>query len=807
MKKIVLLTICILACNMQMFSQKIVETNYFENHLDLGGDVVIKNSTQEVVGNKAITSFDVESPKAGDYYVSFWMLPTKLAGGNFASYAISVNGHKLTDKIIPTVGDWQTLTLSKGKAISLNKGINRISVEGVVPDVPNVEHIRLSTNLGKARISNIAYKKYKSEVEQESIRDAMKNSMILNSLNTDTLENMSLKAVAKAEAALYNFTYVSYVELHYTFYKTVSFNEGQKIFVSTNGINNFSHVLELFSATTPENYSWSSMSNGNTLASLNVTIPKTGLYYVRVRSYLNGKKGMCNVNINGENYYENVPIYSIGLRCTQGNDKIYNTFTCHNVGDPRIWIEEGSTTPGRITAFNDDYRGSGDFAWGSNSRINKKFPRTVDGVLLSTYSSYNPDGKCELYVKCQKSTVYSSFTKLKEDDAIQSAPASTQYNCISWSGGITSYWEWPLSTFSSYYSSNPLTAFDNFYASRGLTRTGATENSSVVDLWAYIGANGSRNYSHASIRNGADNNAHGYDWESKPGQLMRTFHPRYALEGTEADGYGKVVEYYVKTNKAAKIATVEEEIANGVSEIEYTDFDQNELNVISRRINAIDGTVLLKFNALYDKWKSVVENSIFSNPVQIADCKEYKELLTLCIKYKELKYAVFAKLDDKDIAAIQLVEDLTIKENNSVLQEMKDYNAQHKTRAGVKILRPVITNTISYVKRLLALDGIEKLQKSRNRVQTTGISYSNSQEFSAVPSSEGTNVTFALDSPSVVSLSLLDLTGKNICIALNEATIESGTHSYSLPASLNGVYLVRLTIDGRVNVKKITIKK
>lgn len=159
-----------------------------------------------------------------------------------------------------------------------------------------------------------------------------------------------------------------------------------------------------------------------------------------------------------------------------------------------------------------------------------QYSRPVHAVLLSTYSSYNPSAKCDLYVKCKKGYTGAGFPQLQEDDAISSSPASTTYNCISWSGGITSYWEWPAGSYSSYYSSNPLTAFDNFYASRGLTRVGATANNSVVDLWAYVN-NGKRSYKHASVRKGADDFAHGYDWESKLGSLMRIFHPREALTG------------------------------------------------------------------------------------------------------------------------------------------------------------------------------------------------------------------------------------------------------------------------------------
>ena len=136
------------------------------------------------------------------------------------------------------------------------------------------------------------------------------------------------------------------------------------------------------------------------------------MYYVRVRSYLNARSGLCSLNVNGQNYYENIPIYSIGIRCTQETDNIYNTFTCKNTGDPRLWIEEESIIPGKISAYNDDYGKKADFAWGVNSRIKKKYTRPVHAALLSAYSSYNPTGKCDLYIKCQNSTIMSYFPNL-----------------------------------------------------------------------------------------------------------------------------------------------------------------------------------------------------------------------------------------------------------------------------------------------------------------------------------------------------------------------------------------------------------
>ena len=187
MKKTIYLLVCALICSIQMFSQTIVEVDYYQNNPELGGDAVIKKSTKAVDGDNATVSFEVEVSISGAYYVNFWMFPSTLKDGSLANYAVSVNGNVLADKIVPTVGDWQDITLSTGKRISLSKGINTIAVIGKVPDVPNVEHVKLSSQLQEANIDATEYRSYKSAIEKASARNAAQNALVANALSTDTL--------------------------------------------------------------------------------------------------------------------------------------------------------------------------------------------------------------------------------------------------------------------------------------------------------------------------------------------------------------------------------------------------------------------------------------------------------------------------------------------------------------------------------------------------------------------------------------------------------------------------------------------
>lgn len=800
-QRIILIFLCCLLGFANSFSQKLVETNYFSANPKLGGEVMINKSTKEVVGEFAKISFEVNAPTAGEYNVYFWMFPTKLKNGNYSEYQVEVNGKKLDDKIIPTIGDWQSITLSSKSKISLVEGNNIITIVGKVPDVPNVEHIKLSKN--NSTIDASKYNTFKTQLEKENLKNNKGKQVLV--VSTDTIDTFDqvLKAATTSDAPLYDFTYRLNMSFNYTFYKTVSFTKDQKIFISTSGIDNFTHILEFFSATTPESYSWSAISNSNCSASLNITIPVTGMYYVRVRSYLNARSGFCNLNINGENYYERVPLYSTGIRCTQDTGNEYNTFTCYNEGDPRLWIEEGSGIPGKISAFNDDYGShGGDYVWGLNSRIKKKYDRTVHSALLSAYSSYNPTGKCDLYIKCKNSTVMSYFPNLKADDAIQSAPSSYNYNCISWSGKITSYWEWPPSPSSSYYDPDPLKAFDKFYASLGYTRTGATKSNAVVALWAIVDSYGNREYTHASVRKG-DGNAHGYDWESKPGSLMRTFHPCDALIG---DDYGEIVEYYTTTTNSTQ-KTMAEEISDGTTTVEYIEFNSEESSLIENRINSIPYGIKESFNTLYNDWLKITNNTIFSNPNQIIDCKEYKSIYDFCNTNPESIYMLYDKLSVGDFAAVILIENLNLVSPNreAILREIRNESSS-VSRSGAKVVRPILSNITAYVKKLLENENPVIKTININTAGNSGLQFSNSHEFSISSIANSLDINFVTTERSKVVLQIMDVYGQVIACPLNGNYLEAGSHNYSLSAPTKGTYLVELVINGKTNVKKVFIK-
>lgn len=789
------------------FSQKIEETKYYENHPEIAGEVLINKLTKEVKGQKAYTTFDISVSSSGNYYIFFWLCPSKLTDGSFSKYEVMVNGENI-GKISPTIGDWQSITLEDEKNVYLNKGKNTISIIGELEDFPSVDILRMSTNKEKAKLSNNAYMDYKREILLKSRQRAEENLRLYSerdTLNFNKGSNRTSFPLTSQNDPPYDADFVIGIGFCYTFYKTVYFTQGQNITLSTTGVDNYEHVLEFFNRNTPNTYSWVNKSNSLCQSQLNIDIPVSGYYTVKVRSYENASSGLCNLNINNVYSYDSIPIFSTGIRGEKGTQNIYNSFTCYNNGDPILWVEEGMA-PGLITAFNDDYiSSSSDYSWGSNSRVKKQYTSGYNAILLTAYSSYNPTNKCDIYTNC-----ISDYTNVS-DNILQSAPSTlytlNDYNCISWSGGIYTHFIWPPNEFVNEGLSD-LESFDRFYSMERypgcstFTRVGANANNCAVELWAIVNPDGSRDYTHASVRKSADINRHGFDWESKLGHTNRIYHPRNIVP---VSNYGQIVEHYLRTDPGPGSGSLEEAIANGAAVIENVQFTNEEVDLIENYIDRIAPSIMFHFNSLYEKWQEIWNTTVLSNPDQIADCDEYKELLDCCLGEENLKYAVFKMLGNGSISAVCLVKDLTLQDNMDLLEKVWNDNKQRKyTEKGAQIIRSIYSNAMLYVKEYLKQQN-GNLKRLKNENCLTGIFYSNSDEFSVSTKDECISLRFSNNQSARIHADIIDVSGNIIGVFVRDNNLPPNTYLYRCKVG-KGNYLVRYIVNGNVNVKKIVVK-
>lgn len=568
---------------------KTVETSRFKKDPTLGGDVFIQASTKEVIGDHSYITFEMEVPRAGNYVLNAWILPSQKPDSSFTIYDVQLNGVDIAAKLQAKTSGWQTLALPG--MLRLEAGRNTVSIRTKAPEIPNVEFIRLSTSSRKASISSAKYDDFARQVASGNLQ--------------------SRNSIQPAAAQYPNTPYASYtgvkgVDLYYTFHVDFFFYEGQEIYLQTSASNNHAHVLEIHDTTFPELYTWHAKSNSQGRAWLRIRTPFTGTYHIRVRSANQGTSGLVDISVNDWVTFENFTVTNMAyFREYRGWEGTYNTFTANSTTNPCLWIEDAFS--GNTIASNLDYRGyqyTSDFDWGTEARVKYS---SFGAVAVNAQNAYEPIGTCDLYLGCPSSGGYYEwmFENLKEDDEMISAPGNTVYNCISWSGGITDDWEWPFNVGSDYCYSESIAALDSFYC--GLRYDGCTQyitedvtpENAVIDIWA-IQMHDITDITHASIRRNSDKNMHGYDWESKLGTGHRIFHPRNSLRG---EMYGNIIYSYRLDPMTATNYSLGESIADGKSVMENVVFNNTEKAIIASETDKLTAFEKSSFMQRYDMWK------------------------------------------------------------------------------------------------------------------------------------------------------------------------------------------------------------
>ncbi|CAG1002275.1 hypothetical protein METP2_03371 [Methanosarcinales archaeon] len=677
-----------------------------------GGEGILKNKKMAIDGENVYTKLEIDIPESGEYYVTAWVM--------------GVNGQEkiqvyLDDEANPAgylkISDngWQSAQLQDKNTfnpISLFKGTHVFSFKS--QDIPEIEFIRVAKQKDAAIISDTNYRNYINTLKAKSLPDNYRQ------LKNEDIVNAAMVLTSNPEG---DYAYQLNMNFAYTYYRAFYFTSGQNVVFETRKSDPYASdpVMFLFSGSDPVNGgSWSNDDWGNGYQSkISVTIPNTGTYYLLLRSYSSSYPGTSDLYKDGSLYASNVAL--AGTNVYNGDISktgTLNYFTAKLTGDSRLWLEDSSSWPGKIKGFNDDYSGSGDFYWGVASRVKQQFSPSINYALVSSYSSSNPTGTADLYMKLDNSDITSFFPNLKADDAIKSAPASDAYNCISWSGGRVDLgrYFWPPDPGNPWYDPNQLTAFDKFYGNNPsrysgamtYTRTGATVDNSVVDLWAVNGV-----YTHASVKKPGNDQPHGYDWESKPGGLMRTLHPRYALRG---DDYGDVSNYYKQTgtyasgvsSQAIGGMTLEESIESGLTVIEKVELTEDEKAKQSNLIENIPKEVNNEFNTKYGLWKETWNDPnllIHSNPRMYAQSKQYKDFLSYSKKHgKAIWPLLFQKYEQGDDFVKMAILDLTYTEHGSLLDEIRQESAKERyTAEGVYIAPSENANMMKYIKKLLEL--------------------------------------------------------------------------------------------------------
>ncbi|HZK70226.1 MAG TPA: hypothetical protein VFD03_01735, partial [Clostridia bacterium] len=695
---------------------QLVVKNFSVADSKIGGECRLLTSTIDVKGDIASKTFEVDVIESGNYYLN-------VLQNYYSNKKIKV---KVDDAAVGDVESTKkegldVYSISDGSALKLTKGKHLIKFELADKLIPQIDYICFSKEAGKSNFDLTTIKNEQKELKSKDLKD----------YNKEDAKNAWLalssggpqKTVSIITGFPKSYDYAMDVNYKYTYFANLYFTAGQSIVLETYS-SNCDPVMELVSEDCQ--YSWVNDDYSGYESRISITAPVTGVYYVRVRPYSSNSYGISNVNINGNALATNVPIQwtyvNVVNQAADGIERNY--FSAKHDGesidsyDTYMWIEDGTTLPGKILARNDDYSGTGDFGWAYTSRIKKSFSSTIRNVWINAYSQYN-ESNCDVYLKAPNSTITSYFENLKSDDAIQSALESNSYNCASWGGGRYDlgryFWASSSPTTDNlssnwYVSGNFWQSWDNFFGNNPLrfvgapayTREGATASNGEVAMW-YNSTSGV--YTHFSVNKLANEQTHGYDWESKPGGLMRTFHPKDALNSNTYNGYGQISLYYKRVNPLLKVYSLKESIKLGLTVLADTKLNDTEKNEIVLRKNAVDLNQLTSFD---EKMKQAVvkinspELVIQSNPYLIYETDEFKYLLKYCKSKGETIWPllfenIFKDNSDEQNLSILLLNEIA-PDYKSLMQEVrKEWSTNNYTSEGSYIAPSPIENTKNYV--------------------------------------------------------------------------------------------------------------
>ena len=336
--------------------------------------LTVKSEYETSDGTVNCKNFVVETQQAGNYYAEFWLLPARYADNTFTTFSVYVN-NEYVGSIRSSSGNWQSARLENVETIALAQGSNTITIATQAPEFPEVETVRVALNDAEAVINAGDYEEY--------LENACMESSYPVAGEQSGVSTMALSSSANGMCLFDNIT------LFYTFYKRLTLTQGQDIFITSS--SGAAHDLDVVYFGSPsismpssapartgigptiiqpggnpylkpditytpatseetQGLNWKGVSEAAInstmqVATVRMTVPKSGIYLVRVRTRVSGAYSVADLNINGEYFYENVPITFHKVKCTipaDGNE--YATMTrcaTYTEDDPFLFIHGG----------------------------------------------------------------------------------------------------------------------------------------------------------------------------------------------------------------------------------------------------------------------------------------------------------------------------------------------------------------------------------------------------------------------------------------------------------------------------------
>lgn len=765
------------------------------------GEVYLLYTYGEYSSGTSVKHFTIDVPKYNNYYI--YTLSNLREG---EKVKVNVDNMYHTMMYSSTAG-WQYANVST--PVALQPGKHTISFVANGEMVPMIEEFAISTSAGREVPVQAA--QFLSQVEYH-------NSLARQSFPTVAEAGDLTNKVLPNPQGMYD--HAIDTTFNYSHWSWIYLNVGYHNFSTINSTVNRS--LTIFNPTN-YTYSWSNVNGGpGGESALNLYVGLAGYYAITLRPYTTGS-GVTDIIYNGSVLVNDAIVGGRTYTMSASKGGALNFFTCRLTGgDTRMIATKYFASS--VRGYNDDYSGGGgDWSWGYASRIKKDFG--TDSVAYGFVCAYGPytTGSSDVYLGNGNSPVhntnYPEFPLLKSDDAIL-ASNTGYYNCISWSGGVTSSWIWPPSAYSTYNcpgNDMNVTCFDNFYGNSPVrypgawtyTRTGATVNNAVVDLWALNG-----HYTHGSVRKPGNNHPHGYDWESKPGGTPRTFHPRNALTNLNT-GYGAVVNYYIHTggygrgvDAGLSFETDADAVKAGVAVFEKARLTENTSDKLKSMLRKGDASVAAEFNKLYESWKQTwTANAIYSDPAMYCKNVQHEAMAAFAKKNPHaVMLLVFDKfVNENDHLIGELMWTLTNAKYAKLLDEVKTERARNPNDASGRYkIHGDHDNGVLYVEKIL--------QQLEEEAPVIPVSETVNVVVSPNPVKDRLTVQLTTTRSARISVQAVSGQTRQTRVMQPETTLAAGTHRFNMDISgfagaTGDIIAVQVMIDGVMKTIKVLVTK
>lgn len=805
MKKNILFLFCFLQLFTNTLQAQITTTSKsYPTGTRAGYALLLYSYGQFNSDNSSSKTYVVDIPRSDKYYFSF--LCNMLKGDKIIIYVDGVP----FQVYYGTRDGWQTGTTSS-QSIYILSGKHSITfANSGGPHVPMVEEISISTTIPSAGRESDPYRGFLEKV------NSLEQQAPVRTLTVAEAGDLTSKVLPNPEGMYDHAIDTAFTYSHYsTIYLAVGYHS-----FSTSG-STASRSLTIFNLNN-FNQSWANVNGGpGGESELNIYVSQAGLYSILLRPYPSGS-GTTNIIYNGNVLVSNAVIGGRTYAMSSVKGGPLNFFTCRLTGgDTRMIASRYLASSAR--GYNDDYPTAGDWYWGLASRIKKDFG--TDSVAYGFVCAYSPysTGTSDVYLGNGNSPVnntnYPEFPSLKADDAIL-ATNTGYYNCISWSGGVTASWIWPPNLYSTYNCSNSdmdIACFDHFYANQparypgawNYTRTGATVNNAIVDLWALNG-----HFTHGSVRKPGNNHPHGYDWESKPGGTPRTFHPRNALTNLNF-GYGAVVNYYIPTGTYARngeqtlsFESDVDAVKAGVAVFENARLTESSSGKLKNMLRKTDAAYTAEFNNRYEAWKQTwAANAIYSDPAMYCKNTQHEALAAFAQKNpRAAMLLVFDKfVNENDHFVGQLMWTLTNEKYGKLLDEVKTERARNPNdEAGRYKIHGDHDNGVLYVEKILK-------QLEEEPVVTT-VTETVNVVVSPNPVKDRMTVQVNLTKGARVSVQAISGQTRQSRILQAETTLAAGNYRFSLDiagfaGNTGDIIAVQVMVDGQLKTVKVLVNR